>query len=107
MLLALSKAAGEEQINFTRVPSPETPKGENQNSRKRKRFRTKFNKEQKDEMFSFSERLGWKMGRADDVAVDAFCSKIGVAKGVLKVWMHNNKNTFSKKGANFTINEIS
>ncbi|XP_043705140.1 zinc-finger homeodomain protein 11-like [Telopea speciosissima] len=31
------------------------------NSDGRKRFRTKFNQEQKEKMFAFSERLGWKM----------------------------------------------
>lgn len=105
MLFALSTAVGEEPINFAPVAIPATPKGENANPRERKRFRTKFSKEQKDEMFSFSEKLGWKMPRADDVGVVAFCDKVGVTKGVLKVWMHNNKHTFAKKGHNFVANE--
>ncbi|KAK4399797.1 Zinc-finger homeodomain protein 10 [Sesamum angolense] len=51
-------------------------------------------------MHSFSEKLGWKMQKSDEVAVREFCQEIGVPKGVLKVWMHNNKNTFGKKDSN-------
>lgn len=48
-------------------------------------------------MRSFSVKLGWKMQKCDEAAVREFCHEIGVTKGVLKVWMHNNKNTFGKK----------
>ncbi|KAL1551025.1 zinc-finger homeodomain protein 10-like [Salvia divinorum] len=59
----------------------------------RKRSRTKFSQEQKERMHSFSEKLGWKMQRSDEAAVAEFCLDVGVSRGVLKVWMHNNKNT--------------
>lgn len=79
-------------------PQPVTPtalKTENPNGRKR--FRTKFTQQQKEKMYSFSEKLGWKLQKCDEAAVDEFCHEIGVGKGVLRVWMHNNKNTFGKK----------
>lgn len=66
----------------------------------RKRFRTKFSQEQKDKMYSFSEKLGWKMQKRDEVLVEQFCNEVGVGKGVLKVWMHNNKHTFAKREVN-------
>lgn len=66
----------------------------------RKRFRTKFSQEQKDKMLAFSERLGWKMQKRDEELVDEFCNEVGVGKGVLKVWMHNNKHTFGKREVN-------
>ncbi|KAK6133726.1 hypothetical protein DH2020_032437 [Rehmannia glutinosa] len=75
--------------------APVTPTAENPAGRKR--FRTKFSQEQKEKMQSFSVKLGWKMQRCDEAAVREFCHEIGVTKGVLKVWMHNNKNTFGKK----------
>ncbi|KAK4280993.1 hypothetical protein QN277_012543 [Acacia crassicarpa] len=65
----------------------------------RKRFRTKFTQEQKDKMHQFAERVGWKMQKRDDDLVQEFCHEVGVDRGVLKVWMHNNKNTFVKKDA--------
>ncbi|PHU02559.1 Zinc-finger homeodomain protein 11 [Capsicum chinense] len=67
----------------------------------RKRFRTKFTQEQKEKMHLFSEKLGWKLQKVDEVAVDEFCREVGVGKGVLRVWMHNNKNTFGKKEHSF------
>ncbi|KFK25766.1 hypothetical protein AALP_AA8G156900 [Arabis alpina] len=57
----------------------------------RKRHRTKFSSFQKEKMFEFAERVGWRMLKADDVAVREFCREIGVDKNVFKVWMHNNK----------------
>ncbi|KAL8532494.1 hypothetical protein ACS0TY_008910 [Phlomoides rotata] len=72
------------------TPTVENPVG-------RKRFRTKFSQDQKEKMHSFSVKLGWKMQKCDDAAVKEFCREIGVPKGVLKVWMHNNKNTFGNK----------
>ncbi|KAK4358105.1 hypothetical protein RND71_023715 [Anisodus tanguticus] len=79
-------------------PQPVTPtcvKGENLSGRKR--FRTKFTTEQKEKMHLFSEKLGWKLQKCDEAEVDEFCNEIGVGKSVLRVWMHNNKNTFGKK----------
>ncbi|KAH7373623.1 hypothetical protein KP509_17G065600 [Ceratopteris richardii] len=59
-------------------------------SAKKKRFRTKFTPEQKDKMFHFAERLGWRISKNDEGAVDAFCNEVGVKRNVFKVWMHNN-----------------
>ncbi|XP_060193725.1 zinc-finger homeodomain protein 9-like [Lycium barbarum] len=67
------------------------------NSNGRKRFRTKFTPDQKVKMLEFAERVEWKMQKRDEDLVNNFCKEIGVEKGVLKVWMHNNKNTFGKK----------
>ncbi|KAJ4962013.1 hypothetical protein NE237_021923 [Protea cynaroides] len=63
----------------------------------RKRFRTKFSQEQKKKMFAFSEKLGWKMQKRDEELVEEFCNEIGVGKGILKVWMHNNKHNSGKR----------
>ncbi|KAJ4974806.1 hypothetical protein NE237_007980 [Protea cynaroides] len=72
----------------------------------RKRFRSKFSQEQKDKMLAFSERLGWKMQKRDEELVEEFCNQVGVGKGVLKVWMHNNKNTLAKReNANNNIHD--
>lgn len=90
MLLALSAGfSGEKNPNPTSAPVT--------NSNGRKRFRTKFTPDQKVKMLEFSERVGWKMQKRDEDLVTNFCNEIGVEKGVLKVWMHNNKNTFGKK----------
>ncbi|KAG6426277.1 hypothetical protein SASPL_110498 [Salvia splendens] len=69
----------------------------------RKRSRTKFSQEQKERMHSFSEKLGWKMQRCDEAAVEEFCLDVGVARGVLKVWMHNNKNINGESGKSFSL----
>ncbi|GLU11089.1 hypothetical protein SLE2022_278590 [Rubroshorea leprosula] len=66
----------------------------------KKRFRTKFSPIQKDKMLQFAERVGWKMQKRDDELVQEFCNEIGVERGVLKVWMHNNKNSIGKKDSN-------
>jgi ZF-HD class homeobox domain-containing protein len=66
-------------------------------SMQKKRFRTKFSTEQKDEMCNFAEKLGWKMQKHDEAAVQEFCATFGVKRHVLKVWMHNNKHTMAKK----------
>jgi len=63
----------------------------------KKRFRTKFTTEQKERMAAFAEKLGWKIQKHDEAAVQEFCAEVGVKRHVLKVWMHNNKNTIGKK----------
>lgn len=65
----------------------------------KKRFRTKFTNEQKEKMGVFAEKLGWKIQKHDEAAVQEFCAEVGVKRHVLKVWMHNNKNTIGKKPA--------
>ncbi|XP_047342086.1 zinc-finger homeodomain protein 2 [Impatiens glandulifera] len=63
----------------------------------KKRFRTKFSQEQKDRMLGFAERVGWRIQKHDEAAVEQFCEEMGVKRQVLKVWMHNNKHTIGKK----------
>lgn len=66
-------------------------------SSSKKRFRTKFSKEQKDKMLEFAEKVGWRMQKQDEPAVQQFCADVGVKRQVLKVWMHNNKHSMKKK----------
>lgn len=63
----------------------------------RKRFRTKFTAEQKEKMVEFAEKVGWRIQKHDEAAVEEFCAETGVKRQVLKVWMHNNKHTIGKK----------
>lgn len=63
----------------------------------KKRFRTKFTTEQKDQMCAFAEKVGWRIQKHDEAAVQEFCATVGVKRHVLKVWMHNNKHTVGKK----------
>lgn len=63
----------------------------------KKRFRTRFSREQKDKMMEFAEKLGWKIQKHDEQQVQHFCSEVGVKKQVLKVWMHNNKQAMKNK----------
>nr|KYP66772.1 ZF-HD homeobox protein At4g24660 family [Cajanus cajan] len=63
----------------------------------KKRFRTKFSQQQKDRMMEFADKIGWKIQKHNDQEVQQFCSQVGVKRQVFKVWMHNNKQTTSKK----------
>lgn len=63
----------------------------------KKRFRTKFTQEQKEKMFNFAEKVGWKIQKQEESIVQQFCQEIGVKRRVLKVWMHNNKHNLAKK----------
>ncbi|KAJ0242780.1 Zinc-finger homeodomain protein 11 [Hirschfeldia incana] len=87
MLLSLSSGF--------RGPSDQDPRGvRSENSSKgamRKRTRTKFTPEQKMKMRAFAEKAGWKINGCDEKSVREFCGEIGIGRGVLKVWMHNNK----------------
>ncbi|ESR39635.1 zinc-finger homeodomain-containing protein 3 [Citrus sinensis] len=65
----------------------------------RKRFRTKFTQEQKEKMLSFAERADWRIQKLDESVVQQFCQEIGIKRRVLKVWMHNNKQSFAKKNS--------
>ncbi|KAL1563126.1 Zinc-finger homeodomain protein [Salvia divinorum] len=85
MLLALSHG------------QPDAGGGLISSSGSRKRFRTKFTQDQKEKMLEFAERVGWKMQKKDEDLISEFCSKAGLEKGVLKVWMHNNKSALAKK----------
>ncbi|KAE7999939.1 hypothetical protein FH972_004317 [Carpinus fangiana] len=63
----------------------------------KKRFRTRFSREQKDKMMEFADKLGWKIQKHDEEQVHHFCSEVGVKKQVFKVWMHNNKQAMKNK----------
>ncbi|KAK9113102.1 hypothetical protein Scep_020621 [Stephania cephalantha] len=63
----------------------------------KKRFRTKFSQEQKDRMLEFAEKVGWRIQKQDENAVQQFCAEVGVKRQVFKVWMHNNKHAIKKK----------
>ncbi|XP_057768739.1 zinc-finger homeodomain protein 10-like [Salvia miltiorrhiza] len=91
MLLALSHGLsdGGALVNASSPPL--------MSSGSRKRYRTKFTQNQKEKMLEFAERVGWKMQRKDENLINEFCSEAGLERGVLKVWMHNNKNTLAKK----------
>ncbi|KAI3417164.1 ZF-HD dimerization-type domain-containing protein [Psidium guajava] len=117
MLLALSTgiSAAPENAAAPQVPPPSptaamvSPSSHHPCSRKR--FRTKFSQHQKERMFELAERVGWKMQKRDEELVQEFYAEIGVERGVFKVWMHNNKNTFGKRdvngGGNSNTNSLS
>ncbi|GAB2283940.1 hypothetical protein Dimus_018422 [Dionaea muscipula] len=63
----------------------------------KKRFRTKFTQEQKEKMFDFAEKVGWKIQKQEESVVQQFCQELGIKRRVLKVWMHNNKHNLAKK----------
>ncbi|KAI0522653.1 hypothetical protein KFK09_005038 [Dendrobium nobile] len=63
----------------------------------RKRFRTTFTVEQKEKMLGFAERVGWRLQKQHENAIDEFCNEIGVRQKVFKVWMHNNKHFIRKQ----------
>ncbi|CAL9120006.1 unnamed protein product [Musa textilis] len=63
----------------------------------KKRLRTKFTPEQKEKMLCFAEKVGWRLQKQEEGAVQQFCQEIGVRRRVLKVWMHNNKHHLAKK----------
>ncbi|KAF8406075.1 hypothetical protein HHK36_008155 [Tetracentron sinense] len=62
----------------------------------KKRFRTKFSQEQKEKMVAFAERIGWRIQKHDEAAVQQFCTETCVKRQVLRVWMHNNKHTLGE-----------
>ncbi|KAK8566277.1 hypothetical protein V6N13_021347 [Hibiscus sabdariffa] len=62
----------------------------------KKRFRTKFSKDQKDKMREFAEKLGWRIQKQDEAEVQRFCGEMGVKRQVFKVWMHNCKQAMKR-----------
>ncbi|KAF7829984.1 zinc-finger homeodomain protein 2-like [Senna tora] len=96
--LALPPAAwgGTSSRDEEDISNPSSSGGGGDGGRK-KRHRTKFTQEQKEKMLAFAERVGWRIQKHDEAAVEEFCAETGVRRHVLKVWMHNNKNTLGKK----------
>lgn len=72
----------------------------------KKRFRTKFSQEQKEKMFNFAEKIGWKIQKQEEADVQQFCQEIGVRRRVLKVWMHNNKHHMANKNNSILPDQI-
>ncbi|KAG0501752.1 hypothetical protein HPP92_001824 [Vanilla planifolia] len=52
----------------------------------KKRRRTTFTPEQKERMLDFAEKVGWRLQRQEDAAVQRFCDEIGVKRRVFKAW---------------------
>ncbi|KAJ0984683.1 hypothetical protein J5N97_003039 [Dioscorea zingiberensis] len=52
----------------------------------KKRFRTKFTQEQKDKMLALAEKLGWRIQKHDEAAVQEFCNETSVKRHVLKLF---------------------
>ncbi|KAF5183074.1 Zinc-finger homeodomain protein [Thalictrum thalictroides] len=95
---AATDSSSEEMNMFHTNAGPgTTPQPSQYGSLSKKRFRTKFSKEQKDKMMEFAEKVGWRMQKQDEAAVQQFCAEVGVKRQVLKVWMHNNKHSMKKK----------
>ncbi|KAG4110891.1 hypothetical protein ERO13_D13G074800v2 [Gossypium hirsutum] len=97
MLLALSTGYSGPLDEYHHHPRVGVIEKNNNNPSGRKRSRTKFSKEQKQKMHDFAVRVGWRMPKGEEKLVKEFCDEVGVDRGVLKVWMHNNKNNFGKK----------
>ncbi|RDX98452.1 Zinc-finger homeodomain protein 1, partial [Mucuna pruriens] len=55
----------------------------------KKRHRTKFTQEQKDKMLAFAEKLGWRIQKHDEAAVEQFCEETCVKRHVLKPILSN------------------
>ncbi|KAL6848723.1 hypothetical protein ACP4OV_021306 [Aristida adscensionis] len=87
-----------ESSSEERGHQPSAAHGGPQHAR-RKRFRTKFTPEQKEQMLAFAERVGWRMQKQDEALVEQFCAQVGVRRQVFKVWMHNNKHTSSSSSS--------
>ncbi|KMT07064.1 hypothetical protein BVRB_6g153930 [Beta vulgaris subsp. vulgaris] len=73
--------------------------GQNGNFQSKKRYRTKFSQEQKEKMYEFSEKIGWKLKKGEERLVEDFCKQICVDRTVFKVWMHNNKHSSTTSSA--------
>ncbi|MQL98678.1 hypothetical protein Taro_031396 [Colocasia esculenta] len=93
------------------LPSPAS--SDDRGTEGKRRTRTKFSEEQKEQMLQFAERIGWKIQRREgggsaargDDEVARFCREIGVSRQVFKVWMHNHKNS-SVSSSSTTITTI-
>ncbi|XP_057836980.1 zinc-finger homeodomain protein 2 [Cryptomeria japonica] len=97
MLMAFNKGGGVVEAEVEREGSFLSSHG---NVAVRKRFRTRFSPEQKERLLGFAQKLGWRIQKHDEAAVQNFCQEIGVKRHVLKVWMHNNKHTMASKSDN-------
>ncbi|KAA8538151.1 hypothetical protein F0562_027759 [Nyssa sinensis] len=78
--LALPSISREDQEDMSNPSSS----GGGGGSGSKKRFRTKFSQEQKDKMLEFAEKLGWRIQKHEEAAVQQFCADTGVKRHVLK-----------------------
>uniref|UniRef100_A0A1D1YZ50 ZF-HD homeobox protein At5g65410 n=1 Tax=Anthurium amnicola TaxID=1678845 RepID=A0A1D1YZ50_9ARAE len=95
--VAVEAAAGGGSTAVVAFSSPATSMEEGAAEGKR-RTRTKFSVEQKEQMQLFAERIGWRVQRRDgggsgEDEITRFCREIGVTRQIFKVWMHNHKNS--------------
>ncbi|CAH9088639.1 unnamed protein product [Cuscuta epithymum] len=63
----------------------------------KKRFRTKFTQQQRDQMQGFAEKIGWRIEKEDEEKVQQFCEEVGLKRQVFKVWIHNTKQAEKRK----------
>ncbi|KAF7817003.1 zinc-finger homeodomain protein 2-like [Senna tora] len=81
---AASGGGGSREEEDMSNPSSSGGGGGGFGSGRKKRFRTKFTQEQKEKMLAFSERVGWRIQKHDEGAVEQFCAETGVKRQVLK-----------------------
>ncbi|KAF4356458.1 hypothetical protein G4B88_027643 [Cannabis sativa] len=69
------------------IPSSSTGGGggSGSKSKRKKRYRTKFTAVQKEKMLELSERIGWRIQKHDESAVEQFSLDTGVSRHVLKI----------------------
>ena len=94
---ASSRGFSREEDNVSNPSSSGGGGGSGGGSGTKKRFRTKFTQEQKDKMLAFAEKIGWRIQKEEEGAIEQFCAENFIKRHVLKVWMHNNKHTLGKK----------
>ncbi|KAK4768472.1 hypothetical protein SAY87_003613 [Trapa incisa] len=96
---SIHRGLGGYQHHLERISAVESPSESDRNASGgsgKKRFRTKFTREQKEKMLEFAEKLGWKLQRKDlEEEIERFCQSVGVSRQVFKVWMHNHKKSSS------------
>ncbi|KAI6677233.1 hypothetical protein NL676_038029 [Syzygium grande] len=79
---------------------------------RKKRPKSKFTKEQIEEMRAFAEKLGWSTrGRGLVPEISVFCANLGISKVVFTTWLYNNKKHYgcgssSKKNCSLTGDKI-
>ncbi|XP_043717956.1 zinc-finger homeodomain protein 5-like [Telopea speciosissima] len=64
---------------------------EEQMGSSRRRPRARFTDEQRQQMFAYANRLGWRMRRERWDETNRFCEQIGVSRQVFKAWLNNKK----------------
>ncbi|KAL8145457.1 hypothetical protein AgCh_003576 [Apium graveolens] len=95
--LPLPAAASPREFEMDEDMSNPSSSGGGGGGSSKKRFRTKFTRDQKEKMMEMAERLGWRIQQQDEALVQNFCAESGIQRQVFKVWMHNNKHTLGKQ----------